>query len=242
MHVTFSARDIEALTFIGEGFEVLQYQLHEAVFVGRSEFVVSRFVRRWAARGVLAIERWNGIGANRLRLTPLGRSELVRCGGARDGQLFAPRQAVALKDLMHTCWINDLRVLLRRAPRPFDVISAAWTLQRNLVPPPPAIPDLLALRASRESDLGFVLACEVDLGGERVKGVFAPKLVKLASLLGMWAAGAPALILVLTRGERRAAILRGAVAELEVPTVVDELPGVFGRAGLRVLRDKLQLE
>ena len=100
--------------------------------------------------------------------------------------------AVALKDVMHTCWINDLRVLLRRAPRPFDTISAAWTLQRSLVPPPSAIPDVLAIRAPHERDPGFVLACEVDLGGERVKGVFAPKLVKLASLLRTWAAGAPA--------------------------------------------------
>ena len=56
--------------------------------------------------------------------------------------------------------------------------------------------------------------------------------------MGRWRTG----ILVLTRGERRAAILRGAVAELEVCTVIEELPGVVGRAGLRVLRDKLQLE
>ena len=69
---------------------------------------------------------------------------------------------------------------------------AAWTLQRSLVPPPSAIPDVLAIRAPHERDPGFVLACEVDLGGERVKGVFAPKLVKLASLLRTWAAGAPA--------------------------------------------------
>ena len=116
-----SARDVEALLFIGEGYEVAQYQLHEAVFRRRSEVVVSRFVRRFVARGFLFAERWNNIGVNRLRLTSLGRDELVSRGFAKASQLFAPRKSVALKDVAHTLWINDLRILFlaqrRRAPQ-----------------------------------------------------------------------------------------------------------------------------
>ena len=80
--IELSPRDLAALRFIGEGYEVAQYQLHESVSRGRSEVVVSRFVRRWADRGFLMIDRWNNIGVNRLRLTTFGRDELVMRGFA----------------------------------------------------------------------------------------------------------------------------------------------------------------
>src|SRR3954447_1472356 len=94
-------RDIEALTFIGRGYEVAQYQLHEAVFAARSPNVASRFVIRASKRGFIVAERLGGIGMNRLRLTRRGREFLVARGIAAD-ELFAPAKAVALKDLAHT--------------------------------------------------------------------------------------------------------------------------------------------
>jgi hypothetical protein len=64
-----SARDLRALAWIGEGYEVAQYQLEAAVFGGLSPTVVSRFVRRAAAHRLVAVDRLYDIGMNRLRLT-----------------------------------------------------------------------------------------------------------------------------------------------------------------------------
>lgn len=155
--VDLSLRDVDAFVFIGEGCQVTQYQLHEAVFRGRSEVVVSRFVRRWAARGFLSIERWNTIGINRLRLTALCRDELVAQGLAKEAQLFAARKAVALKGIAHTLWINDLRIVLRESDLNFDLTLPAWALQRRFAPVPRAIPELLAIRSPRQDDRGCSL-------------------------------------------------------------------------------------
>src|SRR5688572_12634782 len=62
-------RDVRALLFIGRGHEVAQYQLHEAVFTGLSEGIVSRWVKRMVRREAIAVERWAKVGINRLRLT-----------------------------------------------------------------------------------------------------------------------------------------------------------------------------
>src|SRR5579859_1822195 len=70
--VCLSERDLSALRFIGEGFEVAQYQLHGAVFGNVSETVVSRFVLRSVRQDLLRVERLNGMGINRLRLTSKG--------------------------------------------------------------------------------------------------------------------------------------------------------------------------
>jgi hypothetical protein len=51
-------RDIEALAFIGKGYEVAQYQLHETIFPSRSPNVVSRFVREGQVQGVLPMPMW----------------------------------------------------------------------------------------------------------------------------------------------------------------------------------------
>lgn len=235
-----SSRDVRALAFIGHGVEVTQYQLHEAIFPARTANVVSRFVRRGAQRGLLIAERLHGIGMNRLRLTPSGLAYAVRAGGARADDLFAPRRSVALKDLAHTIWINDIRVALLRSARPPDVISPAWLLQRRLVPPPSAIPDLLAIWKPREGFEGFLIACEVDRGGESVRGIFAPKLAKLWDEVDSWAESSRAAVLVLTSSARRADLVERLLpcfANEEHVGLVRILPNASGFTAIRMLQE-----
>jgi hypothetical protein len=232
-----SKRDVDAFLFIGEGYEVAQYQLREAIFRGRSEVVVSRLVQRWGTRGFLTIDRWNNVGVNRLRLTAFGRDDLVMRGYAKESQLFAPRKSVALKDVAHTFWINDLRVVFRQAIPQFDLVLPAWALQRRFSPTPRAIPDLLAVRSPHDGDAGLLVAAEIDLGGERLNGVFFPKLVRLRQLVREWAADAPAYIVVFTRGAQRAAHLAQFASESDdVPISVELLPEENGRVALNTLR------
>jgi hypothetical protein len=233
-----SARDIEALTFIGEGFEVAQYQLRAAIFPDVSEVVVSHFVQRALRNGWIAVERWNGVGINRLRLAPSGRAVLIGAGCDSDS-VFVPRRAVASKDVKHTLWINDLRVVFQTCEPRFDALLPAWQLQRRFAPAPAAIPDLLAVRKMNGNQRGLVCACEIDLGGERLKNVFLPKLAILSKLLEDWSDGSPNVILVLTSTPRRVAILRDAFAAAEfraVRLVAGELPGDVGEAGLLALK------
>jgi hypothetical protein len=228
-------RDIEALLFIGRGHEVAQYQLHAAVFSGLSEGIMSRWTQRMLRRGAIAVERWAKVGINRLRLTQQGRDVLV----ARNipvHDVFTPRTPTALKDVQHTLWINDLRVVLPRLSVPPDVIAPAWLLQRQLGT---IVPDVLAVRTPRSGDRGYALAVEVDLGAERLKCVFLPKLARLREQLGEWAGGVPAIVLVLTRGERRVLALRTALVPGAVPVLVESLPLATGRLGLQALQDVL---
>jgi len=239
--IHLSQRDVDAFMFIGEGFEVAQYQLHEAVFRGLSEVVVSRFVRRWAQRGFLAIDRWNNIGVNRLRLTALCRDELVARGVAHEAQLFAPRKPVAVKDVAHTLWINDLRVVLGQSDQQFDLVLPAWALQRRFGRAPRAIPDLLAIRSPQGDDRGVLVAAEVDLGGERLNAIFFPKLLRLQELVREWAADAPAHILIYTRGAQRAMLLRQFADELQqIPMSIALLPEANGREALNRLRQMMR--
>jgi len=233
-------RDLHALTFIGQGHEVAQYQLHEAVFTGLSEGVVSRWVKRMLQRSVIVVERWAKVGINRLRLTRAGL-ELLSSAGAKTQDLFTPRTATALKDVQHTLWINDLRVVVRRLTLPPDVVAPAWLLQRQLGATAPAIPDLLTIRKPRGKDRGFVLACEIDLGAERLKSVFLPKLACLTTAVQAWASASPSAILILTRGGRRALAIRDALSSTaEVPMLVATLPSAAGREGLRQLQQELE--
>ncbi|MEA2325717.1 MAG: hypothetical protein QOE68_676 [Thermoanaerobaculia bacterium] len=221
-------RDIQALLFIGRGHEVAQYQLHAAVFSGLAEGIVSRWTQRMFRRGAIAVERWAKVGINRLRLTPKGR-ELLIARGIPVNDVFTPRTPTALKDIQHTLWINDLRVVLPQLSVPPDVVAPAWLLQRQLGT---IVPDVLAVRAPRSSDRGYALAVEVDLGGERLKSVFLPKLARLRERVGEWAGEAPGLVLVLTRGERRILALRAALVDGVVPVLVQTLPLATGRLGL----------
>jgi len=229
-------RDIQALLFIGRGHEVAQYQLHVAIFPGLAEGIVSRWTQRLLKRGAIAVERWAKVGINRLRLTPKGR-ELLVARGIAVGDVFTPRTPTALKDVQHTLWVNDLRVVLPQLSIPPDVIAPAWLLQRQLGT---IVPDVLAVRTARLDDRGYALAVEVDLGAERLKSVFLPKLTRLREQVGEWAGGAPAVVLVLTRGERRVAAMQAALAQGGVPVLVQSLPAMTGRPGLDALRDILR--
>jgi len=228
-------RDIEALLFIGRGHEVAQYQVHMAIFNGLSEGIMSRWTQRMLKRGAIVVERWAKVGINRLRLTPTGRELLVSRGVAVD-DVFTPRTPTALKDVQHTLWINDLRVVLPTLAVAPDVIAPAWLLQRRLGA---VVPDVLAIRTPRGHDKGFALAVEVDLGAERLKSVLLPKLARLRDQLAEWAGGAPAAVLVLTRGERRVAAMRAALAPGSVPVLVEQLPPMTGRPGLHALQELL---
>jgi hypothetical protein len=230
-----SDRDAEGLLFIGRGHEVAQYQVHAAVFTGRSEAVMSRWTQRMVKRGAIAVERWAKVGINRLRLTAKGR-ELLVARGIAVHDVFTPRTPTALKDVQHTLWINDLRVVLPTLTPAPDVIAPAWLLQRRL---DSIVPDVLAVRSPRPGQRGFALAIEVDLGAERLKSVFLPKLSRLREQVQEWAAGEPAIVLVLTRGDRRILALRAGLPEGPVPVLVCSLPLVTGRPALPALKDVL---
>jgi hypothetical protein len=232
-----SQRDAQALRFVGEGYEVAQYALHEAVFSGLTPNVVSRFVTRWHRRGVLAAERLNGIGMNRLRLTAAGRDLLLERGLAHPDELFAPRKPVALKDLQHTLFINDARVALGRLPKP-DLTLAAWALQRRFAPRPTVVPDVLAIWRRRATADGLLLVCEIDLGGESLRAVFIPKLELLRREVDRWRGTSPAVVVVLTHGVRRVATLKDAFCESndDVAWCIDALPLSPGRQSIEDLQ------
>ncbi|MEA2238894.1 MAG: Replication-relaxation [Thermoanaerobaculia bacterium] len=231
-------RDIEALAFIGRGYELAQYQLHEAIFASRSPNVVSRFVIRASECGLIVAERLGGIGMNRLRLTRRGREFLTGRGIAED-ELFAPAKAVALKDIAHTLAINDLRVALLGLKNPPTLISPAWFLQRRLSSAT-AIPDLLARWSAGAGRRGLLLACEIDLGCERLATVFLPKLERLRELLNDAAEGDRAGIIVFTRGSRRVELLELHAAEGAVPVMPFTIPNASGsREGILEFRSLL---
>jgi hypothetical protein len=233
-------RDYDALRFIGAWYQVAQYQLEDALFADRSPTIVSRCVRRLAAAGYVAVERWNRVGVNLLRTTARGRSALLE-RGVDDGAVFVPEKAVALKDLAHQLWVVDTGLALRGLHARLDV-TPCWGLRRKLAALKPAtIPDLLALRYSACGETDAALAVEVDLGGERLKNVFVPKLALLRDTLHGWAGERPAAIIVLTVGPRRIAALNAALSETphHVPIFVFPLPHAAGRAALAELRGML---
>jgi hypothetical protein len=236
-----SPRDLRALRFIGEGHEVAQYQLHEGLFAGRTDTIVSRFVRRWVTRGAITVERSNRTGINRLRLTQSGADLLIATGGAYAGELFIARRPVALKDLAHVLWINDLRVGAFSLPEPPDLAYAAWSIQRRLHSSLRVVPDLLAVWKPRNGSAGMLIACEVDIGGESLRGVFVPKLRRLAEQIYGWAGDAPAMILILTATEARATTLGRLLDPPSLPAAlhVRVLPRQESRARIQALRSMI---
>ena len=228
------ARDLVAGVWIGKGYEVAQYQLHEAVFPGRSAVVVSRFVKRWRDRGLIAVERWNRVGMNRLRLTTLGRDHLLLSADAKPEDLFVPARPVAPKDVAHRMWVNDLRVVLGRLPRKPQHILPFWLIERTFLPRPAAVPDVLAITTQPAS----LLAIEVDLGGEPIQSVFVPKLRLLQEVLRSASKGGRAAILILTSSPKRQESILSNTAALDpsVPIAVESLPPVSGREGLPALQ------
>jgi hypothetical protein len=242
--VSLLSRDQAALAFIGRGDAVAQYQLRVAIFPGLSEVVSSRRVRRWITDGLVTVERFQGFGINRLRLTDAGRDAVVAAGAAPEHELFVPTKGVALKDLSHHLWINDLRVVaLEGLPIAAEHIAPAWLLQRQLRPTSSAIPDLLLTRRGAPGKRGRLLALEVDMGGERIVATFLPKLRLLADVLTGWAgAELQPVVLVLTRGPKRLESLRAALAgaALPVPVAAELLPSATGEDALSCLRTLLR--
>jgi hypothetical protein len=233
-------RDLEALAFIGRGYEVAQYQLHEAVFALRAPNVVSRFVTRVSRRSLIVTERLGGIGINRLRLTRRGRDLLVGCGVAED-DLFAPARPVALKDLTHTLAINDLVIALQALERSPDVVRPAWRLQR-VADSLTAIPDVLAIW-KRKGGRSLLLACEIDLGCERLTSVFLPKVERLGSVLSAETSGCEAGIVIFTRGRRRLELLQAYAATAPRRVMPFLLPHSTGsRDGIRDFRTLLDVD
>jgi hypothetical protein len=226
-----SPRDLAALRFIGRAGELAQYQLHAGVFADVSEVVVSRFVRRASARGLIATTRWRGIGINRLRLTTRGRSHLVKKGVSED-EIFVMRSPIVEGHIEHQLWIVDTLVVLGRAARRPDLLLPAWALQRRFDPRPPAIPDVLASFTTPAEQPALLLAVEIDRGSENLATVFLPKLQKLCDVLSSWSGNAAVVVVVLTNTTRRRDALRSAADALPLPMVVELLPTTSGRPGL----------
>ncbi len=234
-----AALDIPGLMFVGAHQTVLQGQIAEECYRDRSEAVLSRRVHRWLKHKLVGVDRFMAMGCNQVWLTEKGARVLVEGGHARAGDLFARTRPIAPKDLSHHLTIVDLSILARRGvPFGARVIRPSWLLQRALVPPPPAIPDLLLAARDNGGPGMVVLAYEVDLGTEPLK-VFVPKLAVLADLLPAWAGGSSARVCILTRGAGRAVAIRRAVIGLGVPMAVELLPRAAGRAGLAALAEVL---
>jgi hypothetical protein len=239
--VVLPERDYAALRYIGAWYEVAQYQLEDAIFPERSPTIASRCVRRLLEARFIVVERWNRVGLNLIRLTSRGRMALLE-RGCEDDSIFVPERAVALKDLAHHLWIVDAGLMLRALPVEMNV-APCWMLRRRLAATrPPAIPDLLALRSDASGTTDAVIAVEIDLGGERLKNVFVPKLGVLRDLVGSWAGQQAAAIIVLTVGPRRIAALNVAIEAQPhtVPIAVFALPSQTGRPGLAALRTMLR--
>jgi hypothetical protein len=232
------SRSVAVLLFVAEGGEVMQPQVHERYFHGRSEAVVSRAIRNLADHDLLSIDRWNNVGVNRLRLTTYGR-DLLLAVGVPEHAIFTLRKPVAPAHVGHTTWINDLRVVVARSGRTPAFALPAWALQRLVRPLPPTIPDLL-VHFGGDGKPPLTLAFEVDLGSERLRKVFVPKLRLLQEVMGIWSGDARAII-VLTSGLRRAALLRAHLSATEAAAdlIVDTLPSTTGRQAIAELRDRL---
>ena len=233
-----NARDLAALTFVGRFSEVMGYELDALLYRDRSTCGRCRFGRRWQRRGFLASVRFNGFGVNRYRLTAKGREYLIAKGV--DGMLLtAPRKPIASKDLAHHTWVVDLAVVLSPALPKSATLVPAEILQRR-DPRPAAIPDLLLTIPARGKRPTVEIAFEVDLGGESLKSVFLPKLVRLGTLLAADPVHA-ALIVVFTSSARRAKAIREALAVGLLPAalLVEELPQATGKDALEGLRKVL---
>lgn len=228
-----SARDLAALKFIGMWI-CAQYQLALHVFPSVSETVVSRCVQRLLGLGLIAVERWNRIGLNMLRLRTAGMRLLEERGLATGDELFVPRSAVATKDLRHHLWIGDVGLAFAALPVDFKVLPC-WALRRRFAGHKIPVPDLLAVA----KDGSRILAVEVDLGSERTKWL-SEKLATLATTVAEFRGHGSAGIVVFTVGEKRIGSLRAQIEGSSIPIVVVPLPSVVGRPSVAALRDVLR--
>lgn len=228
-----SPRDLAALRFIGMWI-CAQYQLALHVFPSVSETVVSRCVQRLLALGLIAVERWNRIGLNMLRLRTAGLRLLEERGLATQSELFVPRSAVATKDLRHHLWIVDVGLAFAALPGDYKVLPC-WALRRRFAGQKVPVPDLLAVA----KDGSRILAVEVDLGSERTKWLSA-KLATLATTVDELRGHGRAGIVVFTVGEKRIGSLRAQIEGSSIPIVIVGLPSVVGRPSVAALQDILR--
>jgi hypothetical protein len=224
-----SARDLAALKFIGMWI-CAQYQLALHVFPAVSETVVSRCVQRLLGLGLIAVERWNRIGLNMLRLRTAGMRLLEERKLATQGELFVPRSAVAAKDLRHHLWIVDVGLAFHGLPGHYKVLPC-WALRRRFAGQKVPVPDLLAVA----KDGSRIIAVEVDLGSERTKWL-AEKLAALAVTMEELRGPGTAGIIVFTVGEKRIASLRAQIESNVGSIVVVPLPTAVGRPSVAALR------
>jgi len=230
-------RDIEAGCFVGEGYEVAQYQVQEACFGDLSPTVCSRFKARWESRGFLKVTRRHSFGANHLSLTSRGRQFLIK-HGCDERRLFVPRRPVSSRNLDHHVLCNDVRAAcVTIAPLP-EELAASWLIERILVDRP-VVPDVVGLYRMHAEDQVAVLAVEVDRGTEALDSIFLKKLERLQT----WLASTRYSIVVLTSSVARANKIRSTIAMQQHSAaffVVDQLPEVSGRASVDALRALLK--
>ncbi len=231
-------RDLGLLGRVGWSRELPGEVAHRETFQ-TAPSVFSRRLGILEEHRLLHRQRFLGIAHIQLRLSTRGRDVVLDHGVMDAGDIFVPRDFLPPKDMTHHYLVAETALLLKVGlPFQWDAVFPSWLLQRRLHPQPPAIADLVAVRASATRQPGRIWAFEIDLGGERLKGTFLPKLGVLAGLLHEWVAGGDARIVVLTRGVRRAEALRTGVAAIGLPVtvVVGVLPQETGRAGFEALR------
>jgi hypothetical protein len=225
-------RDTEAFALVGRFRMLTRQQLKAWLFAGVSETMVTRFLDRSAERGYLGVVRLQGNGIQVCWLTKKGCDFLVDGGHAPAPDLFPASGPVPSKDFQHTVEIVNAAVAMHGRDRPPDELLPAWSVQRLFAGKLPVWPDLLCLWRPKDNDPGAALAIEVDLGGEPVKTVLAPKTLELIAFLRGWTAGGPSAILLLTATARRRDSIRGALEPIagDFPLAVEVLVGFMGKA------------
>lgn len=219
-----SPRDLQALVLIATFGILTQGQLHEALFRGLSEVVVSRCVKRLRTLGLIDATRWNRIGVNVLRLTTAGRTLLLEQGTAED-RLFTSRWPTP-SGFAHRLWVADTAIALERLGN--YRVQTCWQLRRRLAGTQSPVLDLLARSVSGSR----LLAIEIDVGTENLKKFVVPRVSDLDAALSAWNPGGGTGILFLTAGERRAESLRRQLPPTTAVTAVELLPRAVGRAAI----------
>lgn len=215
-----------------------------ALHVDASLSVFTRRLGTLEEEGLLVRERVLRTAFVRARATTKAATLLAELSVMDEADAFVPRRFTPLKDMAHHHLVGSLTALLDRGVGlRWDGVFPSWLIQRrlSLKPATSTVPDVLAVRASSRRPPGRIWAFEVDLGTERLKGSFVPKLALLANDLRSWANGAELKVIVFTRGVKRLAALETAVREaaLPVPVTVDPLPREAGLGALEGLRQLL---
>jgi hypothetical protein len=126
-------------------------------------------------------------------------------------------------------WIIDAALALQTIAPALDVLPC-WFLRRKFAGTTQPVPDLLALDRTGTR----ALAIEIDLGGENIRRVLAPKLRVLDEALVSWGATNDRRIIVLLSSERRVESLQKAIdGDARIHALV--LPSDVGRLAIQSL-------